>query len=282
MDDSNNNANCQHKSFEPFHIYNYVTGEYFMIDNYQKSLYKLRKRIFSWAQVTSTRKSDLGNYYILIQLSYAKNSDWQPKQLTNYLQEVIKIIERQRIYDYAWVLEVKPIGRNLHYHVAIHCQPGTKIPMPDKSGMWVYGSTNIYADKSSPYYLVKYTSKEKQKFNSEVPKGARTYNTWLNSDHYEKSELMEHKKSAYPSYIANYLALNGIEKAQIKRKEGGGWSILVTDVWHDLEGLKIDIESPWVVFRGVRELEVYLPNFIQKYQKSKKNETAIIEALPES
>lgn len=253
-----------------FHIINKKNGKYFHIGSSEKTMKNLRKRIFSFARVTSETKKRLGNYYILIQLSYAKNSDWNAKQLTAYVRSVMALVKKKNIYDYAWVFEVKPVGRNLHYHLAIHTTNNIMIPKPDKSGMWRYGSSNIYGGKSSPYYLAKYVSKEAQKYSNEFPKGARKYSTWLNKDHYSEAEIYDHRKSAYPKYVMDKIEELGIMYFKLRRTETGaeivGWVITVLDDFHLLEGMDITVESPWVMCLNMRELKRWFPES-SKYGK---------------
>lgn len=262
MDDNTTLINNQLKN--GYYLYNRKTGKLVILDNHAKSIYRLRKRIFSWAQVTSTMKDVYGNYYLLLELSYADNNDWKASQITGFIQETIKYIGVNDVYDYAWVLEVKPIGKNLHYHLAVHCKDRTKIPFPDKSGSWCYGSTNIRARPSSPYYLAKYTSKEKQKYREYIPKGARKQSTWMNSIYYSRAQLMEHKKSAYPEEVIKVLNDTGIVDASISRKIRGGWKIDVKDKLSDLYGCQIEVQSDWDVYKGVGELEIYLPDMVDK------------------
>jgi hypothetical protein len=271
MDDSTNYSKCQlntntdQKAKKEYHLYNKQTGKYFTVDNHKKSMKQLRSRIFSFAEVTSKTKDVLGNTYILIQLSYADNRAWKSKQITEYLQSVIKLVGRDNVYDYAWVLEIKPVSRKLHYHVALHVKSSVFVPYPDKSGMWKWGSSNLYRGKSSPYYLAKYTSKEAQKYAGEYPLGARKYSTWLNRKHYSESQIAEHRLSAYPSYVVEKILELGVTRYQLKRGKDGGWVLMVLDTFHDLRGLEIDIASPWVLFRTTEELTRYLPKYVQMF-----------------
>ena len=255
-----------------YHVINKKTGKYFHIDNKTKSIKSLRQRIFSYAQVTSISKKFLGDNYVLIQLSYAKNNTWGSKQLTAYIQSVMAEVGRENLYDYAWVFEVKPEGRNLHYHLALHTNSKVYVPFPDKSGMWVHGSSNIYRGKSSPYYLAKYVSKEAQKYSNEFPKGARKYNTWLNKDYYSETEIFDHRKSAYPNYVIDKIEELGVVRFKLRRTEPDadicGWVITVLDELHTLEGLEIVVESPWVMCNNMAELKSWFPESTP-YRKNK-------------
>lgn len=260
------------KSGFGFQIINKKTGKYFHVGSDEKTMKNLRKRIFSYAKITDEEKRFLGNYYILIQLSYAKNSDWNARQLTAYIRSVINLVGRENVFDYGWVMEVKPTGRNLHYHLAIHTTNNIMIPKPDKSGMWKYGSSNIYGGKSSPYYLAKYVSKEAQKYAAEFPKGARKYSTWLNKDYYSEAEIYDHRKSAYPNFVVDKIEELGIMRFKLRRTEAGsdviGWVITVLDDFHPLEGINITVESPWVMCLNMRELKRWFP---ESYEKEENN-----------
>jgi hypothetical protein len=65
----------------------------------------------------------------------------------------------------------------VHYHIILVCKKGTRVPIPDKSGMWKHGMSKIETAKTV-YYLCSYLKKSYQK-EGEFPKGMRMYSVWI-------------------------------------------------------------------------------------------------------
>jgi len=223
-----------------FELINLVTGEVLEADNFTKSLGAMRRKIFGYADVTSGR-SELGNTYGLIELSYANNKEWRSNDIRDYIRSVRRIVGDDMLFDYAWVLEIKPEGKNLHYHLALHMDKKAYVPTPDESGMWVRGSSNIKRGEASPYYLVKYAGKSgPQKDRRYYPKGARKYGVWLNGTYYSDDEQQMVSKTSYPPFLQEKASDLGIELYKVERVKGGGWNIIKPD------GQKIYARSTWV------------------------------------
>jgi hypothetical protein len=244
-------------------IRNIETGKVSYVNNHKKCIAYMRRKIFAWAEVTDNKKEDLGITYALIELSYRNNLDWGVSDITKYCQAVINSVGRSNVYDYAFVLEVKPVGRNLHYHVAFHIKPSVYVPTPDKSGMWLHGSTHIVRKKyCNPYYMVKYTTKQVQKEGIEFPRGCRKYGVWLNRDYYSQEEINIVKRASYPKYVLDKVDELGCENFSIVRNDDslpdchGGWLITPKDKLHPLFDTPVWVPSVYQVFMG-SDLEVH-------------------------
>lgn len=244
------------------------TGRVGIVDNYKKFRAYMRRKIFAWAGVTADHQEDYGKTYALIQLSYADNSTWQAGDMTRYAQKVINSIGRESVYDYAFVMEVKPVSRLLHYHFAMHINSKVFVPYPDKSGMWSLGSTHIYRGVSSPYYLCKYVSKKYQKDGDEFPPGSRKYGVWLNKNYYQQEEINRVRRASYPHYVLDTIDRLGIENFSVSRApvgSGGGWVLVCLDKLHDLYGVELGIASNFQVFVG-DEVRIHFPDLYQLKQ----------------
>jgi len=206
-------------------LYNHASKKVMVIDNKKLFCNRMRRKIFAWAAITDEHKSEFGFTYALIELSYADNRDWSSKDITSYVQKVMKEVGKENIYDYAWVFEIKPKGRNLHYHLAMHIDKRVYIPFPDAEGFWSKGSTHIYRGRSNPYYLCKYLKKYDQKIGSEFPRGCRKYNTWLNGHHYSERALWDLKKASYPASVGQFCDDMGWVNARVNRAVGGGYEV---------------------------------------------------------
>jgi hypothetical protein len=206
-------------------IRNSVTGKVVVVDNHKKFCASMRKKIFAWADVVDRRSEELGKTYVLIELSYADNDDWVSKGITKYIQDVLGEVGKENVFAYAWVFEIKPVGRNLHYHLAMLVRPSVFVSTPDRSGMWGYGSSHIYRGKSSPYYLCKYVGKLEQKMGVEFPKGSHKYHTWLNRDYFSEVDLWDERKVGYPLSVRRFVDEMGWVNPRVRRNPGGGWLV---------------------------------------------------------
>lgn len=168
-------------------------------DMFASKLYKLRRCVFTWQKVIEDYLQNNDIRIVGIGLSYANMDNWQPCNIRNYIWSL-----RQKIGDglisYIWVAELQK-RLTLHYHVGLIVKKGTDIPIPDSSGMWIFGTSNI---KTVPnvFYLVEHSAKGGyQKDYSKFPKGARCYgysfcgNKIMNTMYKEYIGLEDNKKN---------------------------------------------------------------------------------------
>ena len=168
----------QTKTFERdryFGLRNAWTGQFFVVDTFQKHQIRLKTRIFDWIiGVEKWQNLNPGlSRVVMIRLSYRMVSDYRPGHIGDYLRNLKKLLGEDLI-AFAWVAELQQ-RKALHYHVCLLVLRGTKIPMPDKKGYWTHGSSRIQTWWDNPTYLAKYCGKENQKDYRYYPKGVRTY-----------------------------------------------------------------------------------------------------------
>lgn len=143
-----------------------------ILDTFQKRLWLMRHRIHEWASVMDGLKKEVSTRMVMIMLSYANIEDYSPGHIRDYMKKLKQSVG-DNLYGFAWVSEIQERGA-VHYHLVMVVKKGSRIPIPDKSGMWKHGSSNIGTAKT-PYYLLKYTGKERQKDLSRYPKSCRLY-----------------------------------------------------------------------------------------------------------
>jgi hypothetical protein len=155
------------------------SGKYVYVDQKRMRVKRLRRRVKAWSDVVQV---DPRQYYmVLVTLTYVGVGDWRPNHVRDFIKR-LKRLMGSRMIALAWVAELQERGA-MHYHVMCVLRRGSRIPKPDKSGLWLYGSTRVERARSI-YYLLKYTSKgilESHLYSagSEYPKGARIYATYV-------------------------------------------------------------------------------------------------------
>lgn len=195
------------------------TGEVLEVDRQAARLARMRRRVASWSSTMADYLQSVGHGWrlVMIGLTYADGADWRPRDITVYLRRL-----RRHVGDaaggYCWGAEVQERGAP-HYHVMVLVREGTDIPLPDASGMWEHGSSNVKSARS-PWYLLKYLGKEHQKEG--LPKGARLFGLWIRPGLVGRMALWLHRLSAFPTWLAETLR-DAVH--EVKRAEGGGWLV---------------------------------------------------------
>ena len=99
---------------------------------------------------------------------------------------------------------------------------GTRIPMPDKSGMWKHGMSRIETVKSI-FYICSYMKKSYQK-EGDFPKGIRMFAIWVAKDAIEVIAHWMLRISSLPQWFSeNVLSLADHIGEKWERVIGGGW-----------------------------------------------------------
>jgi hypothetical protein len=108
----------------------------------------------------------------MITLTIARVEDYSPGMIRDYIKN-LKYRLGKDLYGFAWVAELQKRGA-IHYHLMVMVPKYIRVPMPDTSGMWEWGSSKVEKAKTA-YYLCVYIGKERQKELSRYPKSCRTY-----------------------------------------------------------------------------------------------------------
>ena len=147
-------------------------GKAIILDTFKKRLSTMRARIHEWAGVMEMLGKEFKTRMVMIRLTYAGVDDYKPGHINDYVKKLKQSLGNN-LWGFAWVSEIQERGA-VHYHLILVVKRGTRIPVPDKSGMWKYGYSRIETAKT-PFYLLVYTGKEKQKDLTRYPKSCRLY-----------------------------------------------------------------------------------------------------------
>lgn len=149
-----------------------TTGETLIVNVFEKRLSKMRKRFRAWAECVEMWSEGHDVRMVMVTLTYENVGDYGPGDVRNYLNRVRGML-KEDLLAWSWVAELQKRGA-MHYHVVMLVKKGTNLPKPDEHGHWEKGMSRVQTIRS-PYYLVRYTGKERQKDLSRFPKGARLY-----------------------------------------------------------------------------------------------------------
>jgi hypothetical protein len=162
-----------------------------------------------------------GLWAAMVTLTYHDGGQWQPGHIREFMLWVKKLAGRH-LRGYCWVAELQKRGA-LHYHVLLVLSRGFRLPKPDKTGAWVYGSSRVEKARTF-YYIAKYTSKGADDDNNRYPRGARIFATWLCGEAKTCQHHPEYRRSVFPNWLREILADTG-DGQTARRLDGGGWEI---------------------------------------------------------
>ena len=207
-----------------YYLKNLKTGEVIEFDKKKARLSRMRKRVFAWANTISeylpAHGLGLKHRKVMITLTYAQVDDWRPNHIRDYIKEL-----RRRLADnfiaYAWVGELQERGA-VHYHIELIVKKGTRIPMPDKSGMWKHGSSRIETARTV-FYICSYLKKAYQK-EGDFPKGLRMFSVWISPQAVTTFSRWLFRLSSLPKWLSEQiLGKEELKEKSWYRRPGGGW-----------------------------------------------------------
>ena len=200
---------------------NHRTGEFVKIDKRKARISRMRRRVFAWADTMSEYLRDGKRYRkVMITLTYEGVDDWRPNQIRDYMKNLKRRL-KDGILGYALVGELQKRGA-VHYHLIIVVKKGVRVPTPDKSGMWRYGSSRIETARSV-YYICTYLGKEYQKIGV-FPKGMRMFSVWISSRLLTKTQKWMFRLSTAPRCFVKVIQSRKEYFGMAwGREEGGGF-----------------------------------------------------------
>jgi hypothetical protein len=198
------------------------TGEMIEVDDRGRRLARMKRRASRWGDVVKPSLESGQAELLRVGLTYRPGAEWRPYQISEYVRSVRRLL-RDRLYGVFWVAELQERGA-VHYHALLWVAKGARVPMPDKSGAWIHGSSKVERAIRGVGYLMKYQQKEAQK-EGDFPKGLRLYAGVI----YKWAPLTVSARkwfglSAVPRWAedgAGGVVLFSDEK--IRRREGGGY-----------------------------------------------------------
>lgn len=154
-------------------LVNRLENKAVIMDSFERRYQYMRQRISEWSRIMDLLKKELpGTRLVMVGLTVAKVGDYKAGMIRDYVKELKRILS-DRLYGFAWVAELQERGA-VHYHLLACIDKSVRVPMPDKSGMWKWGSSNVVKAKTA-YYICSYIGKERQKDLSRFPKSCRTF-----------------------------------------------------------------------------------------------------------
>lgn len=206
-------------------IRNIDTKKQFKVGPRWIRIQRMRKRVFAWANALSEYMEERGKTtrLVMITLTYAYNDDWSANHISKFMRGLVDSLG-SKLLGYAWVAELQGRGA-IHYMVEVLVKRGTKIKMPDKEGLWNYGSTRIETCRT-PFYICEYLGKEYQKLGV-YPKGARMCGTHIRKGLLSWDDAMRYKLALLPKWLSDrYYLLDGGEfDSWVGRDDHGHWVI---------------------------------------------------------
>lgn len=211
-----------------------------VIDTARARVERARRRMSVWAsivpktiEVQKRKKLEIeAPRLVMVTLTYADGSAWRANDIREYMLS-LRYALKSRLIGYAWVLEMQKRGAP-HYHIMLYVRRGTRVPTPDKSGMWKKGVSRIETAQRVDY-IMRYVGKEYQK--EMLPGGARMFAVWINKNIPTELQLLLFRASSLPgwfrSIVTEYVKQPGAEFAGLwKRAPGGGWLLKPTGEVH--------------------------------------------------
>lgn len=128
----------------------------------------MRRKVLSVACYFKERSAVHDLEALFITLTYRAIDGYRGRHISEYLNELRRTVKFE--LRYVWVLELQKRGAP-HYHLVLWIPRGERIPMPDRSGMWQHGSSQVERARSPVAYIMKYASKGTE--TDKIPRGAR-------------------------------------------------------------------------------------------------------------
>jgi len=163
-----------------------------------------------------------------VTVTYRPGVDWEPRHVSDYVRNVRSWLMRRKLpVRMVWVLELQQRGAP-HYHLMVWLPKGVTLPMPDKSGWWPHGRSNIRWARKAVGYLAKYASKGTDRAHL-LPKGARLW---------AQSGLKGESRETLRWWLAPRWLRGFSEPGHVLRRVLGWW---------ENRTLGIAYRSPWVI-----------------------------------
>ena len=186
--------------------------------NRRRRLSRMRRKVLSIACHFKLHTHQLGLEALFVTLTYREVDGYRARHVAEY----IKALKRSVAFElrYVWVMELQQRGAP-HYHIVLWIPKGEKIPLPDRSGQWPHGSTQVERAKSPVAYIMKYASKGTE--TDSLPRGARI----CGGGGLERTGRQVVRWWLLPRYQRVRCTI----EENVHRCRGGGWVSLVTGEW---------------------------------------------------
>ena len=155
---------------------------------------------------------------LFVTLTYREVDGYRARHIAEY----VKALKRSVSFDvrYVWVLELQRRGAP-HYHLVVWIPRGEKIPLPDSSGQWPHGSSQVQRARHPVSYIMKYASKGTDV--DKLPRGARICGGG--------GLGVDGRRVVRWWLLPRYQRVRCTVDDDVHRCTGGGWVSLVTGEW---------------------------------------------------
>jgi len=147
-----------------------------LLDQARRRLARMRRGVITSARLhqESLTEESVRFKAAFVTVTYRPGVEWSARHVSDYVRNVRMFLTRRKIpVRLVWVLELQQRGAP-HYHLMVWLPKGITLPMPDKSGWWPHGRSNIRWARKAVGYLAKYASKGTESAHR-LPKGARLW-----------------------------------------------------------------------------------------------------------
>lgn len=155
---------------------------------------------------------------LFITLTYARVDGYRGKHISEWLKRLSTSVRFP--LRYVWVLELQRRGAP-HYHVVLWVPVGERIPLPDQSGQWPHGSSNVQRARHPVSYLMKYASKGTSA--DKLPRGSRICGAG--------GLGIDGRRAVRWWLLPKYQRVRCTIDDDVHRCSGGGWVSFATGEW---------------------------------------------------
>lgn len=155
---------------------------------------------------------------LFVTLTYRAIDGYRGRHISEYLKRLQRAVRFP--LRYVWVLELQRRGAP-HYHLVFWVPRGERIPLPDQSGQWPHGSSNVQRARHPVAYLMKYASKGTS--SDELPRGSRICGAG--------GLGVDGRRTVRYYLLPRYQRVRCTVEDDVHRMRGGGWVSLVTGEW---------------------------------------------------
>ena len=161
-----------------------------IVDNVQKRLTYMRRRLFTWARLVTEAGYRSAYRVAMVTLTYDVSgslvaaANWEAGHMRQFMHRLKKRMG-ERLKAAAWVAELQGNG-HVHYHLMVIFEG--RFLYPDRpciidgvryKRLWPYGMSRVDFKVKTLYYVCSYVGKEYQKNFMDFPEGAHAWSVWI-------------------------------------------------------------------------------------------------------
>ena len=201
-------------------VYSVTSGQHLDYQrlNRRRRLSRMRRKVLSSSMHLRDAPDGHRLEALFVTLTYREIDGYRARHVAEY----VKALKRSVTFElrYVWVLELQRRGAP-HYHLVIWIPRGSRIPLPDRSGQWPHGTSNVQRARHPVAYIMKYASKGTDV--DKLPRGARICGGG--------GLGVDGRRVVRWWLLPRYQRVRCEISDDVHRCTGGGWVSLVTGEW---------------------------------------------------